>query len=291
MKATSIHIKPVILDSSENHNFRLKDLDYVFQDLSKNNEHWTSDDKSLRQHFEDIKILVKQKTGRSLQKKATPIREGVIVIQENTKMSQIRAFSEEIYRKWGISTLQIHIHRDEGYMKQKNNIKLNLHAHIVLDFTNHQTGRSIKLNRYDMIEMQSILANCLNMQRGQSSDVKHLNAVQYKVQKSEETLEKLEEQLEKLKELNYNFEEEIIEKIKIADLIIENFGEKFHKLLGQCKRHYLKSKLGLLDAFLMWHGDKIEKDTDIYTADIDNGNLLYNGKVIDIIEEDKYKKV
>lgn len=58
--------------------------------------------------------------------------------------------------------------------------KPNYHAHMIFDWTDGETGRTRKLNKQDMAEMQTILAECLGMERGISSDRKHLSAIQYK---------------------------------------------------------------------------------------------------------------
>lgn len=69
---------------------------------------------------------------------------------------------------------QIAIHKDEGYRKGKDGLKLNLHAHLVADWTDHESGKSLKLNRNDMSEMQTICAEVLGMERGKSSEKQHL---------------------------------------------------------------------------------------------------------------------
>lgn len=202
MQATSIHIKPCVIGSAEEHNQRLKKLDYVRADLSHLNESWT-DGKTLSEHLEEIKSRTKQLTGRKLQDKATPIKEGVIVIDKSTSMEHLKYFASNVEKKWGIRTIQIHIHKDEGHMKAKD-WKPNLHAHIVFDWTNHQTGKSIKLNRDDMVAMQDILAESLQLQRGKSSDKKHLTALQFKNKAEEERLSEIKKQTEQ--EIN-NLEE------------------------------------------------------------------------------------
>ena len=68
----------------------------------------------------------------------------------------------------------------------------------------------------------------------------------------------------------------------LADIVrlnIESLGEKFKRLIIQCQKHYHKSKLNLKDAFLMWFGNKIERNKNTYTADRSNGDLLENGKI------------
>ena len=192
MSKTSIHIEPCKIGSSEQHNQRLKHLDYVRPDLSHQNERWVGV-ADLPAHLDNLKTLVKDKTGRSMQAKATPIREGVIVIKQDTTIAQLRGLADAIEQRWGIKTLQIYTHKDEGHTDSDGSWKPNLHAHIVFDWVNHDTGKSIKLSKQDMAEMQTMVADCLEMVRGESSDIKHLGAIQYKTQAEELRLRTLKE--------------------------------------------------------------------------------------------------
>lgn len=192
MSKTSIHIEPCKIGSSEQHNQRLKHLDYVRPDLSPQNESWVGV-ADLPAHLEQLRILVKEKTGRAMQQKATPIREGVIVIKQDTTIAQLRGLADAIEQRWGIKTLQIYTHKDEGHTDSDGSWKPNLHAHIVFDWVNHDTGKSIKLSKQDMAEMQTMVADCLEMVRGESSDIKHLGAIQYKTQAEEQRLRTLKE--------------------------------------------------------------------------------------------------
>ena len=192
MSKTSIHIEPCKIGSSEQHNQRLKHLDYVRPDLSHQNERWVGV-ADLPAHLDNLQTLVKDKTGRSMQAKATPIREGVIVIKQDTTIAQLRGLAGAIEQRWGIKTLQIYTHKDEGHTDSDGSWKPNLHAHIVFDWVNHDTGKSIKLSKQDMAEMQTMVADCLEMVRGESSDIKHLGAIQYKTQAEEQRLRTLKE--------------------------------------------------------------------------------------------------
>ena len=192
MSKTSIHIEPCNIGSSEQHNQRLKNLDYVRPELSKLNESWVGV-ADLPAHLEQLRILVKEKTGRAMQQKATPIREGVIVIRQDTTIEQLKGLADAIEQRWGIKTLQIYTHKDEGHTDSEGAWKPNLHAHIVFDWVNHDTGKSIKLSKQDMAEMQTMVADCLEMVRGESSDIKHLGAIQYKTQAEEQRLRTLKE--------------------------------------------------------------------------------------------------
>ena len=88
----------------------------------------------------------------------SPIREGVLLIRPDTTLADVRKFGEECQRRWGITPLQIFLHKDEGHWLngqpeaedkecfQVGNrwFKPNYHAHIVFDWMNHETGKSRK---------------------------------------------------------------------------------------------------------------------------------------------------
>jgi len=194
MQKTSIHIVPV-KPGGETHNRREKELDYVRKELSHLNESWEID--TVDKRLASIRERYTATTGQRIQKKATPIREGVAVIGENTTMEQLREFARRAEHMFGIKTIQIHIHRDEGHGSAKE-WKPNLHAHLVFDWTDSQ-GKSLKLKRQDMAELQTLLAECLAMQRGKSSDKKHLSALQFKTASEERKVKALKSELSHLK--------------------------------------------------------------------------------------------
>lgn len=191
MNATSIHIEPAKV-SADRHNRRLKALDYVRKDLSKKNQHWQlSGYKGVADEIANARTAYKKSKGKNMHSKATPVREGVAVISDGTTMSDLKRFTDECEKRWGIKALSITTHKDEGH-EVEGVWKPNLHAHIIWRWCDDQ-GITRKLNRQDMAEMQTLLADCLQMDRGQSSDVKHLNAVQYKAQQAQAEQAKAEE--------------------------------------------------------------------------------------------------
>lgn len=191
MAQTSIHLRPC-KQSSEIHNKREKDLDYVRTDLSQNNEWWSAVS-SLGELRSEISAMVKEKTGRKMQAKAEPLREGVVVIQEGTNIEQLQELGRRFQERFGVTPVQIAIHRDEGHWKGEE-WKPNLHAHIVFDWYNHTTGKSIKTSKLDAVEMQTITAEVLGMERGVSSEKKHLESARYKAQARQKEIEQLEQQ-------------------------------------------------------------------------------------------------
>ena len=204
---TSIHVQPV-KGGSEEHNKREKELDYIRPELSHLNEYWEKDTQTDR--LENIKSRYLKSTGQKMQSKATPIREAVVVIKSETTMEDLKRLSDAYRQRFGIDTFQIAIHKDEGY--PKGEWKPNLHAHLVFDWTDQETGKSLKLKRQDMVEMQTITAEVLQMDRGVSSDKQHLTAQQYKSFAEEAKLKQLEEErVRKEKQMK-----EELERFKVA---------------------------------------------------------------------------
>lgn len=192
MAQASIHFEPV-KGGSEEHNKRLKFLDYVRLERTRFNEYWESDTQAHRLAIITQNYLDHHPKRKKLHAKATPIREAVVNITEGTTMDDLKKLAKRLEQRFGITIFQIAIHKDEGFFNSDSH-KLNLHAHLVADWTNHKNGESIKLNRQDMAEMQTITAEVLGMERGVSSDKKHLTAMQYKEQKAREEAERAKQE-------------------------------------------------------------------------------------------------
>lgn len=216
MAATSINVQPVKA-GSEVHNTRGKELDYVRPELSSRNESWQID--TIADRLETIKENYKETTGQQMQQKATPIREGVVVIKEETTMKDLQDFAQKAQERFGIKAIQIHIHKDEGH-QNGSEWKPNLHAHVVFDWT-QANGKTCKLNKQDMAELQTLLSLSLKMERGQSSDVKHLNSIQFKNEREKEKALQLSKDVKKL---------EAVKEVKSA---VSKTVERFKDVLGK----------------------------------------------------------
>ena len=227
---TSVNIKPCNIGSSEAHNRRTaeylanirKEKFYIRTDLMAGNETWGAPDFSeatLTDRYNQIAAMVKEKTGRAMQTKdrervnkktgkvtivrgSTPLKEGVVVVKEDTTMEQLRKFCKVCKERWGVTALQVFIHRDEGhYGTPGDNAtwKPNLHAHIVWDWMNHETGKSCKLDEKAMSEMQTVLAECLDMERGTSKEVTrkdHLERTDFIIAKQKQDTERVKAEKE-----------------------------------------------------------------------------------------------
>ena len=254
---SSIHIKPCNVASSEAHNRRTaeymrnigKSKVYVVSELSATNEQWINPDfgnPELQAHYEDIKRMVKEKTGRAMQEKererkgkngkiikvagCSPIREGVLLIRPDTTLADVHKFGEECQKRWGITPLQIFLHKDEGHwlngqpdQEGRESFKVgerwfkpNYHAHIVFDWMNHDTGKSRKLNDDDMMQMQTLASDILLMERGKSKAVtgkEHLERNDFIIEKQKAELQRIEA-IKRHKEQQVNLAEQELRQVK-----------------------------------------------------------------------------
>lgn len=237
MAKTSINVKACNIGSAERHNLRSKELDYIRPELSYRNEQWS--EMNIADVLEDIREKYKRHTGQSMQKKATPIREGVVVIEDGTTLQQLQDFAERIEERFGIHTFQIYTHKDEGASVWNGNTeawKPNYHAHMIFDWTDGETGRTRKLNKQDMAEMQTMLAECLGMERGISSDRKHLSAIQYKNMVEAEKAAKIEKECRQMEhECNT-----IADEVERVGKKLEDTQEKLKDATSEIKVQKLK---------------------------------------------------
>lgn len=128
---SSIHIKPCNISSSEAHNLRTPEYMrnigeskiYLIPQLVTDNEYWINPhlgDCDLQTHYDNIKQMVKAKTGRAMQEKererktksgkiikvagCSPIREGVLLIKPNTTLEDVRRIWRGVQRALGYHT-------------------------------------------------------------------------------------------------------------------------------------------------------------------------------------------
>ena len=228
----SDHVKPCNIEKSERHNRRdaeyIASLNprilYVRTDLSHNNESYVAPDMqgvTLQQHYDAIKAMVKQKTGRAMQEKkvmvtgkngkqkerngSSPIRESVVNIKPDTTMDDLLKYTEKVQKRWGVRAIQIHIHKDEGHFTTPDDPTTwipNLHAHIIWDWMNHETGKSFKLGKKDMEELQDLAAETLEMERGKrkaETGREHLERNDFIIQKQENQIKELQNNIDQKK--------------------------------------------------------------------------------------------
>jgi hypothetical protein len=237
MAKANIHIEP-IKSSSEIHNKRLKEFDYVRKDLSEKNESW--EERSISEVRKEIEEKYLRNVGQKMQKKATPIREGVVLLKPEHTMEDLFRLKEKLYEKLGIKTFQMYIHKDEGHWKSEEKLKQhwapNLHAHMIFDWTDEK-GKSLKLDRKQMSLIQDIISETLEMERGQRATVtgrKHLNPLEYK---AKVMLDKIIEIEKKEKDLKKQLEDTQSEK-EILKKDLQKLNEKYDEKHTEFQRFF-----------------------------------------------------
>ena len=327
---SSIHIKPCKVTSSGAHNRRTaeymrnigKSQIYIVPELTSNNEQWINPDfgsPDLQAHYENIKRMVKEKTGRAMQEKererkgkngkiikvagCSPIREGVLLIRPETTLADVCKFGEECQKRWGITPLQIFLHKDEGHWLSgqpetgdresfqvgEKWFKPNYHAHIVFDWMNHDTGKSRKLNDEDMTEMQSLASDILLMERGQSKAVtgkEHLERNDFIIEKQKAELQRMdaakrhkEEQLglaeQELKQVKSEIRTDKLKKTAtnaataIASGVGSLFGSGKMKSLGR-KNEDLRNEIAIRDEAIK------QLQTNIKQMEVEHSRAMMN---------------
>ncbi len=237
MAISSINIQP----SSGNaiiHNERIFDVAYALKNDDVNEYHRIASISETRKAiYEDYKLH----HGRKLNTKATPIREAVVNLNENHTMEDLKKLSEMLENDYQMKVLHIAIHRDEGHIDKTGEEKINYHAHIVFsnyDFDKHIT---IKRDKDVMRKLQTDVANCLGMERGEENSQKvRLDHRQYKraMQEVEEKTKELQRELKEVKqentELKYSFKEMQKTITSLENLTVEQKRE-LHSLNSKVK--------------------------------------------------------
>ena len=247
----SDHIKPCNIAQSEQHNKRdedyIKSLNpkrlYIRTDLTRLNETYTPSllrGISLQDYYDWLKDMVKKKTGRAMQERdveyidkkgrnrvrrgSSPLREGVVNIKPNTTMSDLQRYAQAVHERWGITAIQIHIHKDEGHFENPDDVSTwqpNYHAHFIWDWMDHVTGKSYKLDAKDMSAMQDLVAEVLDMERGQKKSetgLDHLERNDFIIQKQESKKKQLQKETDDLLSALNSYTKAT--KVKKEDLIV-----------------------------------------------------------------------
>ncbi len=167
-----------------------------------------------------MKVLVKQKTGRAMQCKpvittdrktgkkkersgCSAIREGCPPIKPDTRIEDFEPFVRWL-KGYDISVISIDLHHDEGHTDPDiDDLRQNRHAHIIVDWLNHETGKTVKIDSNVCKEMQTVLAESLCMERGtpkEDTGIEGLSAVEYKEKMATAHVRQLKQEQQELEE-------------------------------------------------------------------------------------------
>ncbi len=248
---TGIKFKPCNVGTSEAHNRRDRAYceavarkyghTYFWDDRRHLNASWRNPayPKPLPDLLDELKVLVKQKTGRAMQcrdveytdrksgkkKKrsgCSAIREGCPPIKPDTRIEDFEPFVRWL-EGYGISVISIDLHHDEGHADPVTDDLLpNHHAHIIVDWVNHETGKTVKIDNEVCKQMQTVLAESLGMERGtpkEDTGIEGLGCIEYKEKMAAAHLRQLNEQCAEKECRNQRLDTEAIDRRhEIAEL-------------------------------------------------------------------------
>ena len=243
---------------------------YIVPELTAGNEQWINPgfgNPDLQAHYDYIKRMVKEKTGRAMQEKererkgrngkitkvagCSPIREGVLLIRPDTTLADVCKFGG-----------QPEAEDRESFKVGERWFKPNYHAHIVFDWMNHDTGKSRKLNDEDMTEMQNLASDILLMERGQSKAVtgkEHQERNDFIIGKQKEEMKRLDATRQYREHQLEMANKKMQETESITNALIEKANEKERQSEGldraiSEKRSRLNKEKGseLLNAAVGW---------------------------------------
>ena len=299
---TGGHWRPCNVGSVEAHNERQQEyLEsvknsgrnlYFFQHLTKDNSSWVNQSERYKgKTVEEIqeeqkkkyeekfcqkpqmaeKKRVNKKTGRETTVSGwSPIREMCPPIKADTKIEDF-----DYFRQWAerhrLNILRIDLHKDEGYYDEETGeYKMNYHAHVVGDFFDWETGKTIKLGKEFMSEMQTILAISLGMERGERKGVDSPNAMTHPEYRK--MMELIDEMRKDLKDMAKKKKEEqaVLDTIRTEAKKEETKMKSFITMLRNLKEQ--KEHLEIDITALEEMGDTTEKELQEKHRQLDEVN-------------------
>lgn len=193
MAISSINIQPATAHCFA-HNDRSDKVTYLI-DSSKENECSAPApvaQKALAQMISEAEKYRKDNGLRAMKSDTVKAVEAVVNLNATHKLADVERLAEKIEAEFGFRAVQIAVHRDEG----KSSSEKNYHAHIVMCNLTPE-GKTIQrtLGRDGLKKLQDITARELGMERGKSSNAKHVDHKIYRVvaQEKEKLLEKIDE--------------------------------------------------------------------------------------------------
>ena len=105
-------------------------------------------------------------------------------IQPDTRIEDFESFVRWL-NGYGISVISKGPHHDEGHADpDTDDLRPNHHNHIIVDWLNHETGKTVKIDNEVCKQMQTVLAESLGMERGtpkEDTGIEGLSAIEYRV--------------------------------------------------------------------------------------------------------------
>ncbi|MGZ8548935.1 MAG: hypothetical protein ACXWVW_10025, partial [Sulfuricurvum sp.] len=147
----------------------------------------------LKEMVENAKKEYTERTGQKCQANILSV-EAVINLEAHHTLKDVEKINEYLEQKHGFRAVQSSIHRDEGHINDEGKPEYNYHAHVVYCNLDKEGKTILKgLEKADLRDLQSFVAEALEMTRGQSSEItnaKHKSPQEFRYGKVLDSLNK-----------------------------------------------------------------------------------------------------
>ena len=142
----------------------------------------------------------------------------VVNIKPETTMNDLQKLAQHFSDKYGFQCYQIAIHRDEGHINDNGEKEINHHAHLEFITLDKNTGKQLfklrDFNPQKMREIQTEVAEILQMERGQDKRISGAKRIEPRVyaemkEKERANQKALKKELESTKETLKNTTQEL----------------------------------------------------------------------------------
>ncbi len=174
--------------------------------------------KSVKIFWDELGKRIKkytERTGKKLPKNTIKHISGIFNINENTTKEEVEKVIKYLEDTLDTKVIQYSIHKDEGYIDENGNKKINYHVHLEMLGLDSE-GRSVrkKIDRKYLRKLQTEVSRILKMERGEDvrkTRRKRLDTYQYKehIKRQKSELQELKNEIKRLKKENENLKNEI----------------------------------------------------------------------------------
>ncbi len=261
ISANAKYYKSEHIDRIARHNFRIAKIDYLLpeesikyqnknlifdknmQEISINNLDKNSQEIVLKSNYLELlnlreNIYNKQKYYPSKKNlKSNDLVEFVVALSEEQALNYLengrdlmdgfKQYAKDLKEQFGFTPLQVSLHLDEGYSKDKTHTKYNVHAHIVLFNYDFDKQKSIlrNLRKKDFQNMQTLAENSfkkvdLDFIRGKQKEIigkDHLERNELIIAKQSKELNNLQIKVNGFIQIDKELSEQIADKTKLLD--------------------------------------------------------------------------
>ena len=186
MAISSIHFKRCDYHFQTEHNSRNTDNEptYLLDKQYRKSNEWLELNNAVDLH-EQQKIIRKQKHSRGkMPELKDSTWDAVVNLNSNHTIEDLKKVAEHIQKQYHLTPCSLAVHRDEGYRTEDGRTHYNLHGHIVFYTVDNGISQMRKINRTVLRNIQTEVADILQMERGQENSKKtRLEHKQYREMK------------------------------------------------------------------------------------------------------------